>query len=284
MKKRILLFTLTASIGYLSLSSYKAGLAYHSGLNRTGAQASSATCGGSGCHGGNSTNTTVSITLDSAGGVPVTGYTPGASYTVVIKGTNTSSLPQFGFQYSTVSGTGAAQVQAGTSTAPSGGHIYTVAGIRFVEHSSPMAGTSGTYTVSFPWTAPASGAGVVTMYCTLNAVNGDGSANNTDLSANTSITLTEYPLGLKQLSQSIGIKAFPNPATNQFSIKIDNAIPGIYNINVYNMSGQIMSAQNLHTTGNVTETTVDCSNWPKGYYGVQIIQNGAQRLLPIVKM
>jgi hypothetical protein len=281
MFKKILLFTITSGIGYLAFSSYTSGAA--SGLlNRSGAKGSSTTCGGGGCH-GTGTSTTVSIVVDSAGGVAVTRYRPGVSYTVVVTGHNTSSLPQFGYQFASVSGTGSSQVQAGTSTAPASSRISPLSGINFVEQSTQIAGTAGNYTVSIPWTAPTAGTGTITMYCTLNAVDGDGNNNSADISGNTNITLNEGFVSVPQLSKNIDIKTYPNPATNQFSIKIDGGT-GIYNVNFYDMSGRIVCSENISATGMVSETIVNCANWPKGYYGVQISQNGAQRVLPVVKI
>ncbi|MDR3678588.1 MAG: T9SS type A sorting domain-containing protein [Flavipsychrobacter sp.] len=286
MKKRILLLTLTSGIGFLAFSSYTSGPGLNF-QNCTGAKGSATSCGGGGCHGGNSTATTVSIEVDSAGGVAVTKYRPGVTYTVKITGTNSSSLSHFGFEYTAVSGSGSSQTQAGTvNGAPANCHITTnITGLQIVEHSMPLTGTSGAYTVpSFTWTAPALGTGTVTMYCTLNAVNFDGGADAADVSRNTSITLNEGFVGVSELPQDIAIKAFPNPATNQFSIKMEGAGTGVYNINVYDMSGRIVATQSIHANGGTTETVINCSTWPKGYYGVQIAQNGAQRVLPVVKL
>ncbi|MDR3680128.1 MAG: T9SS type A sorting domain-containing protein [Flavipsychrobacter sp.] len=284
MIKKILLFSFTSVIGYFALSSYTSGPA-RNGLNRTGCKGNTNTsCGGGGCHGGTSANTTVSIIVDSAGGVAVTNYKPGITYTVVIQGSNTSSLPKFGFQFASVSGTGAAQVQAGTSTAPVHCRISLLSGINFVEQSTQIAAVSGLYTVSIPWTAPATGTGTVTMYCTLNAVDGTGNQNSTDVSNFTSTTLSELTTGVAELTQDIATKVYPNPATSQFTIKMDNAGTGIYNVNIYDISGRIIATQNIRTNGTTVETVINCSNWPKGYYGVQIAQNGAQRVLPVVKL
>lgn len=280
MKKRMLLFTLLAGMGYLSLSSYSSGPAYF-GLNRTGSQNSATTCGGGGCHGGISTATSVSIAVDSSS-VAISKYVPGHTYSVTITGHNTSSLPKFGYQFSVVSGIGASQVQAGSCAAPSGSHNATLGTISILEHSSPLSGSAGTYTVSFNWTAPAAGTGNVIMYCNLNAVDGLGGPDAADKNNVTSLTLGETT-AVPELSQDIAITAYPNPATSQFTLKMGNAT-GDYTINIYDMSGRVVASQIIHASSNTTNVPVNCANWPKGYYGVQISQNGAQRVLPLVKL
>ncbi len=284
MKKRILLFTLFAGIGFLSFSSYNVGPAAGGSLNCTGSLNQPKTCSGSTCHGGTSANTSVTIVVDSAGTV-VTKYKPGITYNVTITGHNTSNLPKFGYQYAVVSGVNGSQAQAGNNSTPANSHIFNINGIELVEHNMPLTGTSGTYHVpAFTWAAPAAGTGTVTMYCTLNAVNGNNLADAPDVCNNISITLAEETTGIAELAQDIAIKAFPNPATNQFNIKMEGAGTGVYNVNVYDMSGRVVTTQNIHANGGTTETVINCSNWPKGYYGVQIAQNGAQRVLPVVKL
>ncbi len=283
MKKRILLFTLSASIGILSLSSYENGPASVGSLSLTGANGTSTSCGGGGCHGGTNANTTVSIVVDTVGGGAVTKYKPGGSYTVVITGHNTSSLSKFGYQFAAVTGSSPSQVAAGTPTAPSGSHTKTIGSINIVEHSAPLSGTSGTYTVSIPWTAPAAGKGTVTMYCTLNAVNGNSGADAPDVNGNTSITLSEGYVGVPELANNIEITAYPNPTTSLLNIKMGNAM-GTYAINVFDITGRKVYTSVINAAGSTTQTAINCSNWSKGNYAVQISQNGAERVLPVVKL
>src|SRR5437868_50337 len=66
-----------------------------------------------------------------------------------------SAFTKFGFEFAAVSGTGAAQVQAGASTGlPAGVTTHTVTAIQVVEHSSVRTGTAGSYDIQFTWTAP----------------------------------------------------------------------------------------------------------------------------------
>jgi len=214
MKKRILLFTLIAGLGYLAFSSYSTGPGTNA-YDCTGADAATGSgnptgcsTGGGGCH---STTATAGIALtleiDSAGvmvsSTPGTGhYTPGYTYTIKITGVNntTSTLPKWGFQVAATKGTvamSAASISnAGTlqSTGlPTNVHYVAATGTpssfyaNVVEHDarlSPLTGTGGTgtvYTESFTWTAPVAGTGAVSLWGALNAVNNNGSADAGDL-------------------------------------------------------------------------------------------------------
>ena len=186
MKKQAIIFTLSAVFAYIALSSYSTGPTAILG-NLTTSQGSTATC--SGCHGGSASTTNINITLDSAG-IPLssTYYTPGITYTLNISGTNTASLPYFGFQFSSVT---LGQTQAGTySNFPLHVHQINNSGLTFVEHQAKLDATSpGVYHTSFSWTAPPVGTGTIKMYCALNAV--DGVSTGGDRSGLTNITLIE---------------------------------------------------------------------------------------------
>lgn len=177
MKIKLILLACLGIITYVVIMASSAGVG-RSGYERTGA---SGTAGCGSCHGSSATaSTTITIQLLS-GGSPVTSYTGGSSYTIVITGTNTSSsytLPYFGFQVSAVnSGT---TTNAGTLSAITGTALRTVSGINLVEQSAAMAATTGTggsgttYVLNIPWTAPVAGTGSVTIYTVLNAVNHNG--------------------------------------------------------------------------------------------------------------
>ena len=104
MKKATLLASSLLLAGYIVFSSYQAGAALN-GFVCTGGETDNGNAAGCttgrGCHANTSTaGINVSITLDSAGGKATTHYVGGGSYTIVLKGTNTtnSTLPHFGFQ------------------------------------------------------------------------------------------------------------------------------------------------------------------------------------------
>lgn len=285
MKKQILLLTAASAFAYITLSSNLGGAADPSsgtGGNRTGAKASSTTCGGSGCH-GTGTSTTASISVKS-GSTTVTQYVPGNTYTVTISGSNTSSLPKFGFQFAAVSGSGSTQVQAGTfSGLPTNVASHTFTSLSIIEQTSQLSGSSGTYTTSFNWTAPTTAVGTITMYCTLNAVDGNGSENSADISGNTSTTLTPSTTAVGEVSAEATVKAYPNPTVNSLNVTLDNAQTGSYTVQAFDMNGKIVTKQIVNVNGGSNTTTLNTSNWARGNYHIAIEKEGFRKVIPVVK-
>lgn len=289
MKKQIVLFTAVAGLIYLSLSSYRSGPGLN-GENRTGAMNSTTNCGGGGCHGGASANTTVSIIVDSTGNVPVTSYVPGMTYTIVVNGSNTSSLPNFGFQFTAVKGTGASQTDAGTfgTTLPTG--VRKTSSVQsgtltFIENKqSIVAAAAGYYTASFTWTAPAAGTGNVTMYCTLNAVDGNGSENSADKSGNTSVVLTEQvATSAASVEKTIAVRAYPNPVVNNLNIAVENAKPGIYHLAVVDVSGRNIEDREININTADYSLPVNANGWARGTYLLHLTNGSDMKVIPIIK-
>jgi len=286
MKKRILLFTAAAALGYVTLTSYDDGPALH-GQNRTGARNSTANCSTGGCH-GTGAGTTVTLEADSATtSTAVTSYAPGKVYTIKIHGTNTSSYAHYGFQFASVKGTGGTQTQAGTSSAlPSGVTTHTTSSLSIVEHSTVLTtATAGTYDISFTWTAPAAGAGSVTLYTILNAVNGDGTQNAADVAAQTSIVLTEQApaTGVNTISSDIAVTAYPNPVTTDLNIAMANAASGEYALSVYDLNGRAVAQQTVTANNASLQANLNASAWATGMYMVVLQKDGMSHVVKVVK-
>lgn len=278
MKKKSLLFTLVAGMAYVVLSSNDNGAGASTGGNRTGAKSSSTSCVDAGCHGGGSGAPTLNIRVDTAGGVQVTKYTPGKTYTVTVTGSH-ASLTKFGFQYTAVTGTGSAQANAGTlSGFPSQTAQHTIAsagGLKVVEHTSPI---SGPLSKSFTWAAPTTAAGNVTMYLTVNAVNGDGNTPG-DISGNMNVVLAQYPIasGVADVANDISITAFPNPTTDVLHIQAENLL-GAYTVQAYDFMGRAV----LNTTVNGT-ASISTANWAAGVYNVVVTGQSGHKAIQVVK-
>ena len=284
MKKNILLFTLIAAMGYLVFSSNSIGAAHGGSGNRTGAKGSTANCADGGCHGASAT-TTASIRVDSVGGVAVTKYVAGMTYTVTVTGSS-ASLSKFGFQYAVVSGSGAAQTNTGTLAAmPTQVYTGTTAGLTVVEHSAPISGigTPFTFSKSFNWTAPATAPGDITMYLTVNAVNGDGGASGADLSNGVSKVLTHYipPTSVASVTGDLGIKAFPNPVNDIFNLQMGEA--GAYKATIYDMNGKNITVQDLNIISAAQVTTINTTNFAPGMYILSVEKGGDRQVTPFVK-
>lgn len=271
MKKKALLFLLVAGMGYVTLTSSSGG----PGGNLTGAKGSTASCSGGGCHSGGAGAPTLNIRVDTAGGVEVTKYTPGKTYTVTVTGAH-ASLTTFGFQYTAVSGTGGAQINAGTlSVLPSQTATHTASTLTILEHTSPI---TGPLSKSFTWTAPATGVGNVTMYLTINAVNGNGNTSG-DISGNMNKVLAQYPVvtEVANVNNDINITAFPNPATNTLNIQATN-IFGNYTVEAFDFTGRSI----LSTTVNGI-ASINTSNWAVGVYNVVVTGETGRKTIQVVK-
>ena len=287
MKKKIAVFTFLIALCYIIFSSYSAGTAA-SGFNCSGAKASVTTCGGSGslCHGSGG-GTTTYIRVDSAGGVQVGSYVPGITYTVTVGGTNPLPLPKFGFQFTAVKGMGAAQTLAGTYAGfPLHVTANSYSGLLFVEQTAGIdAPTPGTYQEKFQWVAPSlPGSGIITMYLTLLAVNGNNFQDTNDVSGNVSITLLERTLGtVTPFANSVNIKAFPNPVTNNLNLSIDNAPAGTYSILAYDLNGKLVTSQAVAINNALQPVNINTTSWPPGIYKLIIEKDENRQQITIVK-
>ena len=317
MKKRILLFTTVAAMGYLIFTSYATGPGIH-GYDCTGAETGSGNptgCSATGvaCHGSvgsPTTGITVTLELDSAGvttSSTATGtghYKPGFTYTVKITGVNTTTntLPKFGFQVCAIKGSTAvvSPINVGTlqSTGLPAGLQYTpgpggsmgfIANV--VEHSmslSPTTGTGGngtTYVESFTWTAPIAGTGTVSLWAALNAVNNvppDVADAGDKWNTNHLILNEIVPSSVANVTNNINVSAFPNPVSNNLNLQFNNAQQGKYSIQVFDLSGRCISNESLELNSNQV-TNINTGNWTPGLYQVVIQKEGISQIVRVVK-
>ena len=282
MKKRIAISTAVIGLCYVVFSSFSIG----AGQNCTGAKGAVTNCSGGACH-GYKTGSSAYINVTSSGGGHAGSYTPGATYTITIGAAGTASLPKFGFQFTAVKGSGTAQTPAGDYTAfPINVTSNFYSGLRFVEHTAGInAASPGVYEQSFQWVAPASGTGLVTMYLTLLAVNGNNAGDTFDVSNNVSITLPES--GGTAVSQTVNehihFTAYPNPVNNVLHISIDGGEPGSYTISVYDLNGRLMARQNADINNALSPQSVNTAAWPQGMYNVVVEKDGVYRQVAVVK-
>lgn len=276
MKIKLVLFLFFAAALSFTLSSYKAGPAYNSAIDATGAQGTGtvnvtggAWIGASGCNTGSgchhaTTNLGTTLELDSAG-VAVTSYHPGHSYTVKISATNGTGnmMPFFGFQLASVRAAGAgtnAATQAGiwhSTGLPrnvqlrdtgSCGTCSLYLPIPIIEHSDTITATSGTggagttYVEIIPWTAPAAGTGSVAFYGVINGALGDDNFDHNYYQVATPITITEGPsLGINSLSDKLsGFNVYPTLASENITIAFDLKQQSAVSITLISLQGQVV--------------------------------------------
>ena len=299
MKKSILLLTAVTGLAYVLLTSYAAGPATRQ-YDCTGAEAActgafaSNPTGCTTCHGSTAASTvTVTVALDSAG-TTTTHYRGGMTYNVKITGTTTSSNTKYGFQLSAMKGTTTATTvsDAGvfsTTGIPASTHIKAPTmgtALTIAEHSSALTATGSTFTLSFPWTAPATGTGSISFWGAVNFVNGNGTDDAGDKWNLNHIAIAEWPLvssAITSVENNNNVIAFPNPVSNTLNLQFTNATSGAYSVSVFDMSGKSISNQNIDVTGANYVTSLNTSNWTAGIYSVVIENNGTRTFTSVVK-
>ena len=287
MKKRIVIFTAIAAMVYIGTTSYHGGAGAEGSLNRTGAKGSMPTCGGAGCHTGVSPAATAKIYIDSAGGVPVTKYTAGKTYTIKVVGKHATN-DEYGFQFAAVSGTGSAQVQAGTfgTTLPANVIKTTLSGLDLIEHSDHLAAVSGvdSFITSFSWTAPTASVGNVTLYLSVNAINGNHMADANDYTANTSVIVPAYPAttSVTVVKPIVQVSVYPNPVYNDMNITLTGGV-GTYNLKVMDIMGRTLLSGNIEAAAITSSNTINTSNWAPGLYTVVIENEQSNHAVQVLK-
>lgn len=257
MKKTLLLFAASGLI-YVSLSSYSSGPAASQG-----AQVAKNGCGG--CHGGQGSNASMTITL-LEGTTPVTSglYKPGGVYTVRVN-QNTPGASVFG--YVALITTDKDDAQAGTlanAQRAANVKITNSGNYQMAEHPSAQATISGGTSFSFQWTAPA-GKGDVTIYAVVNSCNGNQSADPGDTYALKTLKLKEgWPASVDNVESGMAVNVYPNPASGILNIALQHAAESNYTI--VNLNGAVVAQGTISNK----QTAVDVSMLPAGMHFVKV--------------
>lgn len=249
------------------------GAGLNQGVDRTGSPLSPGYCNE--CHSANAFSPSLAVRLIDTSGQAVTSYTPGASYRLeVVINTQTAAL-RYGFQ--AVALTGAANTNAGAFATATGIRVVNIAQRQYAEQQNKSA--SNTFRV--PWTAPASGSGPVRFYAAGVAANNNGT-NNGDGAAR----LTD-PLVIPELTSSateveelpIRLAAFPNPAHDYVTVRIDGASGFMADVLLFDASGRLVQRDTRPVLPGRTEWNIDMANLSNGQYWIEIrdeLQAGAR--------
>ncbi len=285
-KLKLLTLVFTACAGYLVVCAYHSGAGLN-GYSCTGAETglgNAAGCAsGGGCH---STSPTVAITvaieLDSTGGKKTSYYVGGGKYTIKMTGTNTGSttLPDFGYQVTSIKGTTAVTTPTneGTFTAPTGSHIAPASQYNvclLVEQSNTLKATTGTgakgttYVESIAWTAPAKGTGQCSIWAVVNAVNGNGNADGSDLWNTNHIIINEItPTGIDAITDNNETNVYPNPVLSHVTFSLQKEVSNA-TIALYDITGK--QAKEVVFSGK--EITFDKGTLAGGIYFYNIVSD-----------
>ncbi|MEI8279066.1 MAG: T9SS type A sorting domain-containing protein [Bacteroidota bacterium] len=103
-------------------------------------------------------------------------------------------------------------------------------------------------------------------------------------SAWSSTTFTTQPSGVNNIATgNFEISAFPNPVVNNLQVKIENTVNGTYTVNMYDITGKKIYTQNVEVSNNTFATNINTGNFANGMYALQIVKDGAQRTISILK-
>lgn len=278
MKFRIIYFSFLLLFTFALFLNYRTGPANFAQEDRTGGPFSDAPC--QFCHtaGAFSPNLSVEI-LD--GENAVTAYEPGKTYTLKAVISADAAAAVFGFQ--TVVLKDSDNTNAGSfGDAPEGMSVIELEGRQYAEHNIPN--TENTFEIE--WTAPESGTGEVNIYAACVAGN-----NNTSNSGDGSVFLVD-PVMLTELVTNAeeqklvftDLRLLNNPVFDVLSFKIWTTENELYQINISNISGQVIISKQLQLSDGENNGTVDLSNLPTGTYIFQITNGKAVIARKLLKM
>ncbi len=244
-------------------------------INATGSPGEG-TC--SGCHGGGSGTTIVSIS-----GLPnftANQYVPGQTYTVTINVSN-NAYTRFGFDAEILDPT---NVNAGNMTVGFAGVQIVNSTRKNATHTVFKTG-SGAAIFQFEWVAPLSG--TATIYAAGNAVDGTGGTGGDQPSAGANLVLspsTGMSVNEATLSGISGLNVYPNPIKSEFKISYNLIENANVKAGLYNLQGQEIGEitnENQAIGAHVIEATLP-TDLAKGVYFVKLSVDGkqaAQRLI-----
>ncbi len=293
MKKNLLLLPILSIFAYFTLTSSQTG----STGNYTGIHGAAYTgCGSSNvCHGRKSNDVSVSFLLEDSAGNALLKYIPGKRHRIKMIAINMGSdnVPKFGFQLSTVTGSGSSYSQAGSYYRPSlpvGTILDTSVNPYLFQQSTNLSPTTGTgsfgtmFNTQITWIAPAAGTGTVSVFGVACLVNGNSAADTlTDKWNNTVYDIDEDgPVAVTTVSAVTAVSAWPVPVNNALHLHSAGALSGFYTIQVFSLTG--VSVCNLYVAGSDLNTgVIDATNWAPGMYNLVVKGEGATKVIPVIK-
>jgi hypothetical protein len=158
----------------------------------------------------------------------------------------------------------------------------TGSGVTLVEHTAPLPGTSGNYSTSFEWTAPAGGGGAITFWGIINAVDGNNAYNNDRPSAGVSLVLQDATT-VEAVTVENNFSTYPNPFTDDLNIKTGNAAPGLYTVKAFDLYGKKIVEQDVNVVPGASTLALHTGTWASGCYLLQITKDDHPEMLLVTK-
>ncbi|MEO8734302.1 MAG: T9SS type A sorting domain-containing protein, partial [Flavobacteriales bacterium] len=173
--------------------------------------------------------------------------------------------------------TGVTEVRA---LATDGVYVYIGGGFTLTQMTSfgsnvaRFEGTADSFTPLADLDAP-----VKTLMSDANGLIAGGSFSENSGTGLPFLAQAQTSTGIHAPQYSHGVTLFPNPATNELTITLDQNIPANSTLEVVDVKGRSMIKRDLDQT----TTTLDVSQLPAGAYIVRIEMNGAITNSPFVK-
>jgi hypothetical protein len=194
------------------------------------------------CHGSNNFTPSIASELKDANGNVITGsYTPGETYILKITmAAGTGAPTGYGWQATVLD---ASNSMAGSFASPmSGAQVSTLSGVQYIEQTaaSPVPFTT------VEWTAPAAGAGDVTIYAAGICSNTNSGAGGDGAASLTPVVLTEASVSsVSTLANGSMVKVYPNPVINSLQVDFPTNWETPVAITLTNISGKVLSREEV---------------------------------------
>jgi hypothetical protein len=219
----------------------------------TASPADGQSCYASNCHTGGP-----ATALDGliSSNIPVSGYVPGATYTITIAHTQ-AGINKWGFQVSPQATDGS---MLGTPVITNSTQTKIVS-TKYVTHKTAGNTGTGTKTWSFDWIAPAAGTGTVDFYGALMAANNNGNTSGDQVYTDVYSVTESLETGLSTIANSENLLVYPNPVTgNEFQMQLYTAA----SVRILDAQGKLVD----HFTLEAGVQRYDASKLPQGMYYV----------------
>lgn len=215
------------------------------------------TCQQAGCHSGGSYAGNVAIS-----GIPDE-VIANTTYTITL--TNTSNAVRAGFQLVCLN---SANANCGTLINGNGTSTETNGAARtYIRHSPAKSMSGGKASWTFDWKAPATLTPVnktITFYFASLAANGNAVETGDNVLTANKAALFKTAVGNKEVTESISVNVFPNPAKDFLTVELTDYTEGV--LTLTDINGKVLLTKNLKEK----VSKIDISYLSAGLYNVQI--------------
>lgn len=224
------------------------------------------------CHSSTPNTGNASFGITIMGGVPVGGYIPGTTYTMMPWIIDTAR-PLFGFQIvakkSDGSGAGSSIISSPVKTKLIGAN-----GLEYVEQTSAGTLLNGMHDWMYDWTAPVAGSGKITFYAAFVAANGNSASSGDDVYID-SLVIPEKSTGIHDMESAENkVSLFPNPAKERVLIHFNQYESGPVVIKIMNLTGRLVYEESLSSSIITTPAFyIPLTHLQEGMYLMQIFVN-----------